>query len=89
MAADQLLFAPTHLVLFLSSMAWLEGGSARRKLADTYTTALSRGWLVWPAVQVVNFAFVPLQHRVLVVNVVSLGESGKREGGEGKCRKVR
>ncbi|KAG9980650.1 hypothetical protein KCU78_g21604, partial [Aureobasidium melanogenum] len=32
-----------------------------------------KNWMLWPFVQAVNFKFVPLQHRVLVVNVVSLG----------------
>ncbi|KAA8576400.1 hypothetical protein EYC84_006530 [Monilinia fructicola] len=29
--------------------------------------------MIWPAVQAVNFKLVPLEHRVLVVNIVSLG----------------
>lgn len=39
--------------------------------------------MVWPLVQAVNFRFVPLEHRVLVVNVVSLGESFPAGGGRG------
>jgi len=29
--------------------------------------------MIWPVVQFVNFKYVPLELRVLVVNVVSLG----------------
>ena len=29
--------------------------------------------MVWPAVQLVNFKLVPLNHRLLVVNIISLG----------------
>ncbi|KIW08577.1 uncharacterized protein PV09_00541 [Verruconis gallopava] len=72
-ALDQLVFAPAHMCVFLSSMAVLEGSSPADKLRSTYSTALRKNWQVWPAVQFVNFAFVPLELRVLVVNVVSLG----------------
>jgi protein Mpv17 len=73
-AADQCLFATGNLFFFLSTMAIMEGSSPKDKLAQTYTTALQKNWMVWPAVQFTNFKFVPLQHRVLVVNVVSLGK---------------
>lgn len=73
-ATDQLLFAPTNMCLFLSTMAVLEGGSPKDKLASTYTPALTKNWMVWPFVQIANFKFVPLEHRVLVVNVISLGK---------------
>ncbi|KAH7065285.1 hypothetical protein B0J12DRAFT_560431, partial [Macrophomina phaseolina] len=72
-AADQLLFAPTNMCVFLSTMAVLEGGSPKDKLASTYKPALTKNWMVWPFVQIANFKFVPLEHRVLLVNVISLG----------------
>ncbi|KAI1802909.1 hypothetical protein F4811DRAFT_554421 [Daldinia bambusicola] len=72
-AADQLLFAPTFIGVFLSSMAVLEGGSPKEKLAKSYWPALSTNYLIWPFVQMANFTFVPLHHRVLVVNLVSIG----------------
>ncbi|KAF2139826.1 uncharacterized protein K452DRAFT_289202 [Aplosporella prunicola CBS 121167] len=72
-AADQLLFAPTNMCLFLSTMAVLEGTSPQKKLESTYMPALQKNWMVWPFVQIGNFKFVPLEHRVLVVNVISLG----------------
>lgn len=73
-AADQCVFATGNLFFFLSTMAIMEGKSPKDKLNQTYTMALKKNWMVWPAVQLVNFKFVPLNHRVLTVNVVSLGE---------------
>ncbi|OBT68846.1 hypothetical protein VE03_02106 [Pseudogymnoascus sp. 23342-1-I1] len=70
--ADQLLFAPTHLFVFLSTMSILEGVSPQEKLSKTYTGALQTSWMVWPFIQVVNFSFVPLDHRLLFVNGLSI-----------------
>ncbi|KAI0392350.1 hypothetical protein F5Y17DRAFT_362929 [Xylariaceae sp. FL0594] len=72
-ACDQLLFAPTFIGIFLSSMAVLEGSSPKEKLDKSYWPALTTNWMIWPFVQMANFKFVPLQHRVLAVNVVSIG----------------
>lgn len=52
----------------------MEGTDPGDKVRGTYWEALKKNWMLWPAVQAVNFRFVPLEHRVLVVNVVSLGE---------------
>lgn len=52
----------------------MEGSDPKKKLQSTWWPALQKNWMLWPAVQAVNFKFVPLDHRVLVVNVVSLGE---------------
>lgn len=73
--ADQALFAPTNLFVFLSTMAILEGKDPAKKIASTYRDTLKVNWTVWPVVQTVNFKFVPLEGRVLFVNFVSLGES--------------
>lgn len=71
--ADQTVFASTNLFVFLSTMSILEGGSPKEKLEKSYLPGLKANWLVWPAVQAINFTLVPLHHRVLVVNIVSLG----------------
>lgn len=73
-ACDQCIFAPTNLAIFLSTMAILEGSEPQKKLDAAYKPALTKNWMVWPWVQMANFKFVPLEHRVLVVNVISLGE---------------
>lgn len=72
--ADQCVFATCNVFVFLSSMAIMEGSSPTEKLKSTYGTVLAKNWMVWPGVQLINFKFVPLEHRVLVVNIVSLGE---------------
>jgi len=72
-AMDQLIFTPTNLLVFLSTQAVLEGSSPKAKIESTYTTAITKNWMIWPWVQLVNFKMVPLEHRVLVVNLVSLG----------------
>ncbi|KAI1004166.1 hypothetical protein K3495_g4040 [Podosphaera aphanis] len=72
-AADQSVFAGCNLFCFLSSMAIMEGSDPMEKLENNYMSALTKNWMVWPFVQIVNFKFVPLQHRVMLVNVVSLG----------------
>ncbi|KAK3719510.1 Protein required for ethanol metabolism [Vermiconidia calcicola] len=70
---DQTVFASTNLLLFLSSMALMEGTDPKKKLEDNYMMAVKKNWMLWPAVQSINFKYVPLELRVLVVNIVSLG----------------
>ncbi|CAI7618313.1 unnamed protein product [Penicillium pancosmium] len=70
---DQFIFAPVQLTAFLSSMAIMEGSSPLDKLKHSWLPAYKANCMVWPFVQGVNFTFVPLELRVLVVNVVSLG----------------
>lgn len=70
---DQGVFAPVMIGVFLSSMAVLEGVPPQEKLEKSYTTALTSNYMLWPFVQMVNFKLVPLHHRVLFVNVISIG----------------
>lgn len=52
----------------------MEGSDPKQKLDSQYWNALQKNWILWPAVQGINFKLVPLEHRVLVVNIVSLGK---------------
>ncbi|KAJ5340050.1 Mpv17/PMP22 [Penicillium brevicompactum] len=72
-AADQIVFAPIQLTCFLSSMAIMEGVDPVEKWKHAFGPAYKANLAVWPFVQGINFAFVPLELRVLVVNVISLG----------------
>ncbi len=70
---DQCVFAPAHLLVFLTTMSVMEGRDPRAKLDAAYMSTLRANWLLWPWVQALNFKLVPLQHRLMVVNVVALG----------------
>ncbi|KAE8154887.1 hypothetical protein BDV25DRAFT_135530 [Aspergillus avenaceus] len=72
-ATDQLAFAPTMIGVFLSSMSLMEGGNPQEKLDKAYWPALRANWTIWPAVQAVNLYMVPLQYRVLTVNIFNIG----------------
>jgi protein Mpv17 len=72
-AVDQCVFAPVMIGVFLSSMATMEGVSAQKRLEKTWWPALKTNWLIWPFVQFVNFTYIPLPHRVLFANIISIG----------------
>jgi len=72
---DQALFAPSFLCVFVAAVSTLQGlglEDIRRNLAANYTDVVLTNWKVWPATQLINFYFVPFQHRILVVNIVAL-----------------
>lgn len=52
----------------------MEGTDPVEKWRSTFWQSYKANLMIWPWVQGVNFTFVPLEHRVLVVNVVSLGK---------------
>jgi protein Mpv17 len=72
-AIDQTVFAPVFIGVFLSSMAILEGGRPKDKLAQSYVPALTANYMIWPWVQLANFKFVPPDHRLLFVNTIAIG----------------
>lgn len=67
-AFDQLLFSPVGLAIFFTFMTVAEGGGRRaitRKFQDLYVPALKANYLVWPAVQMLNFRVIPLQFQIV------------------------
>ncbi|KAI8362832.1 hypothetical protein BD560DRAFT_455524 [Blakeslea trispora] len=75
-ALDQLCFSPFFIAAFFTGQGLFEGKSLneiKEKLASGYTTALIGNYKIWPAVQIFNFYFTPLNYRLMVTNVVALG----------------
>ncbi|KAI8079725.1 sym-1 [Halteromyces radiatus] len=75
-AVDQFLCAPVFIGVFFSVQGWMEGKSVeeiKQKLDHGYTTAVINNYKLWPAVQLVNFYFIPLNHRLMMTNLVALG----------------
>ncbi|XP_029452189.1 protein Mpv17 isoform X2 [Rhinatrema bivittatum] len=75
MILDQVAFAPCFLGGFLSFVSMLNGLSIEqiwKKLKRDYTDALFVNYYIWPTVQIVNFYFIPLIHRLAVVQFVAI-----------------
>ncbi|CUM68013.1 uncharacterized protein PRCAT00005728001 [Priceomyces carsonii] len=77
-AMDQLIFAPfIGIPLYYTSMSVLEfNGSpletAKIKLTRSWWDTLKTNWVIWPGFQLVNFIVVPVNFRLLVVNLFSI-----------------
>ncbi|CAG9854982.1 unnamed protein product [Phyllotreta striolata] len=74
-AVDQLLFVPPFQICTISAINILQGHDlefAKEQLRLKYADILIAGYKLWPAVQVVNFYFVPLNYQTLYVQTVAL-----------------
>lgn len=70
---DQVIMAPAGIGLFFCAMSMLEGNSLQEAWASTkqkFAPTLKANYLLWPAANLVNFAFVPPAQRILYCNVV-------------------
>ena len=53
---------------FFTFMTVCEGGGRRaitRKFQDVYVPALKANFIVWPAVQLINFRVMPIQFQIV------------------------
>ena len=74
-ALDQLLFLPVYLASFICIMSMLRGETSEvlwTKLHRDYGHLLITSYKFWPMVQMFNFTVVPLHHRILLMNCVSI-----------------
>ncbi|KAJ0412655.1 hypothetical protein ATCC90586_002285 [Pythium insidiosum] len=74
LALDQLVFAPTFLPVFFSTLLTLEGVPEQipSKLRQDWWSTVKVNWVVWVPAQLINFRFVPGNLQVLFANVVGL-----------------
>ncbi|KAI3406293.1 hypothetical protein KGF56_000773 [Candida oxycetoniae] len=76
---DQLFFAPfIGIPLYYVSMTILENKqpyveNILEKFHTSYWPTLRGNWLVWPIFQWFNFYLLPVQYRLLAVNLISIG----------------
>ncbi|KAG5921958.1 hypothetical protein E4U42_005647 [Claviceps africana] len=72
---DQLVYAPFGVGLFFVAMTVAEGGGRRAissKLRDMYVPTLKANYVVWPAVQIVNFRLMPVQFQLPFVSTIGI-----------------
>ncbi|KAI4209312.1 MAG: hypothetical protein LQ351_007738 [Letrouitia transgressa] len=68
---DQFIFAPFGLACFFTFMTVTEGGGRRavaRKFQDVYLPALKANFMLWPAVQFLNFRVIPLRFQIVRIS---------------------
>lgn len=74
-ACDQLIFAPTFLAVYMTFAGVTEGSTKaelQERFNEKYLPILSTNYMVWPWIQMVNFTWVPLNYRTMVVNTVAI-----------------
>lgn len=75
MAMDQLIFAPIGLGCFFTFMTVAEGGGRRaimKKFQDVYVPTLRANYILWPAVQMLNFRVMPIQFQIPFVSTIGI-----------------
>ncbi|KAF3905485.1 hypothetical protein ABW20_dc0107829 [Dactylellina cionopaga] len=74
-AFDQLIFAPVGLAGFFTFMTVAEGGgreAVQNKFSTVYMSALRSNYLLWPAVQIINFRLMPLRFQLPFASSVGI-----------------
>ena len=74
-ALDQGLFAPVGLAAFFTYMTLAEGGARAdvgTRLELVYAPTLKANYMLWPAVQLLNFRVVPLQFQLPFAGTVGI-----------------
>ena len=70
-------FEPVFVVAgYFTGRTLLQGqglDAVRQRLRDSLWETVRTSWIFWPAVNVLNFALVPLEFRVLYANLASVG----------------
>lgn len=63
-----LMFWVTGLACFFTYMTIAEGGGKRaltQKFRDVYLPTLKANFVLWPAVQILNFRVIPIQFQIV------------------------
>ena len=75
MLLDQSLFAPVMICFFFGVTETLAGkrlDEIKKMLQERYVETLITNYKIWPLTQTLNFTFVPIQHRIAVVQLVAI-----------------
>lgn len=76
---DAIVFSPVTVSGYFALRSILEGSGwkgVREKLSTRLFTTVLGAWKFWPAANLVNFSIVPMEFRVLYMNVLSVFWSG-------------
>jgi protein Mpv17 len=70
---DQIVFAPGFIAVLVGSIGVLQGEkNIVAKLKREFPDILVANYKLWPAVQLLNFYFVPLNYQVVLVQIIAV-----------------
>lgn len=74
-AADQLVNSPIGTVTFFAWTQFFRGTPDRipAEVSEKLWPTTLAGWRLWPMAQAANFFLVPLQFRIVFINIVAIG----------------
>lgn len=74
-AADHLVNSPLGTIAFFAWTQSLRGTPEQIpcEVSEKLVPTTMAGWRLWPAAQAVNFFIIPLQFRVVFINIVAVG----------------
>lgn len=74
-AADQLINSPIGTMTFFAWTQSLRGTPDRiaSEVSEKLVPTTLAGWRLWPAAQAINFFMIPIQYRVIFINIVAVG----------------
>mmetsp|Transcript_13115 Transcript_13115/g.32387 ORF Transcript_13115/g.32387 Transcript_13115/m.32387 type:complete len:202 (+) Transcript_13115:101-706(+) len=75
LALDQVIFAPLYTALYFfitGAMEDMPVAQTRRKVSKMLLSVMKSNWTVWVPVNLVSYALIPLELRVLFGNIVSI-----------------
>lgn len=74
-AADQLINSPIGTMTFFAWTQSLRGTPDRipAEVSEKLVPTTLAGWRLWPAAQAVNFFLIPIQYRIIFINIVAVG----------------
>ncbi|UJR36883.1 hypothetical protein I4U23_029596 [Adineta vaga] len=78
MIIDQIIAAPllnSVILLYLPLSSGKSMDESKKRFSEDFPTVMKGNYSAWPAIQLTNFYFVPIQHRVLFVNVLAMAFS--------------
>jgi len=75
MLADQIIAAPLLNAAMIAYLPIVNGKSfdeIKLRFLMDFPTVMKANYLVWPLIQLTNFYFIPVQHRVLYANICAI-----------------
>jgi hypothetical protein len=76
---DAIIFSPVTVAGYFTWRSMLEGTGlqgTRHKLRKQFGSTVLGAWKFWPAANIINFGMIPLEYRVLYMNVLSIFWTG-------------